>query len=192
MALDAVVGEIREKGKKEAARIRDEGREEEVKILAEANAKVEAIKMAVEEDVNRLNQHIMKQEVAAANLAVKREMLNVQKEMLDEVQERARKAITDLPSDFHRKAIRELCKTAAKELGEGVFYCNERDAGAVEEALKELKTLSGFSLAGKKDIPGGVIAESKDGQLQLDFSYNATLSEIWESGLKGASDILFG
>jgi V/A-type H+-transporting ATPase subunit E len=41
------------------------------------------------------------------------------------------------------------------------------------------------------DIPGGIIVESTDGELKIDYSYRTFLDEIWESGLKDASDILF-
>ena len=192
MALDAVVSEIRDKGIRESERIKSEAKNEVDAILAEAQEKVIAIKMAAEEDANRQEGYIIAQEVAAANLAVKRETLNAQKDVLDEVFGRVVVDIAALPDEFHRKAIRELCKAAAKELGEGLFYCNERDVRAVEDALSSLKTLSGFSLAGTKDITGGLIAESADGSLQLDFSYSTFISEVWESGLKDASDILFG
>ncbi len=192
MALDAVVGEIRDKGIRESEAIKNEAKTEVSAILAEAQEKVIAIKMAVEEDANRQKGYIVTQAVAAANLSVKRATLNAQKDVLDEVFGRVVADIAALPDEFHRKAIRELCKTAAKELHEGVFYCNERDVHAVEDALSSLKTLSGFSLAGTKDITGGIIAESNDGTLQLDSSYSTFVSEVWESGLKDASDILFG
>lgn len=192
MALDAVVSEIRNKGIKEAEAIKADGKAEADVILAEAQENVIAIKTAAEEEANRQADYIVNQEVAAANLAVKREVLNAQKAVLDEVYAEVVAAIAALPADFHKKAVRELCKLAAKELGEGVFYCNERDVPALEDALSSLKTLSGFSLAGTKDISGGIIAESGDGTLQLDFSYPTFIAEVWETGLKDASEVLFG
>lgn len=192
MALDAVVREIRDKGIRESEAIKSEAKAEVDAILAEAREKVIAIKMAVEAEANHQAGYISTQAVAAANLSVKRETLNAQKDVLDEVYVRVVADIAALPDEFHRKAIRELCKTAAKELGEGVYYCNERDVRAVEDALSSLKTLSGFSLAGTKNISGGIIAENADGTLQLDYSYSTFISEVWESGLKDASDILFG
>lgn len=42
-----------------------------------------------------------------------------------------------------------------------------------------------------KDIEGGVIIESNDGTLQIDMSYRTFLDNVWEKGLKDASDILF-
>ncbi|WFN36424.1 V-type ATP synthase subunit E [Methanomicrobium antiquum] len=191
MALDAVVGEIRDKGKNEAAAIIKEAKAEADIILAEAGEKAVAIKTTAEEEANRQSAQIITRETAAANLAVKREVLNAQKDLLDKVRNSTVEAIDALPEDFHKKAVRELCKIAAKELGEGVFYCNARDKAAAESAIAELKTLSGFTLAGTKEISGGVIAESKDGQLQLDFSYGSCLGEVWENGLKDASEALF-
>jgi V/A-type H+-transporting ATPase subunit E len=192
MALDAVVSEIRNKGINEAEAVKAEGKAEAGVILAEAQENVIAIKTAAEDEANRQADYIVNQEVAAANLAVKREVLNAQKAVLDEVYAEVVAAITALPADFHKKAVRELCKAAAKELGTGVLYCNERDVPAVEDALSSLKTLSGFSLAGTKDISGGIIAESGDGTLQLDLSYPTFIAEVWETSLKDASEVLFG
>jgi V/A-type H+-transporting ATPase subunit E len=192
MALDAVVGEIREKATKEAEAIKRAGKDESDAILADAKQQADEIKIAADEEAKRQSEYILRQEGAAANLSVKREILNAQKEKLDEVYAAVLEAIAGLPDDFHKKAVRELCKRAAGELGEGVIYCNERDKPAVENALGSLKTLSGFSFAGTMDILGGIIAESRDGGMQLDYSYTTYLSEVWESGLKDASEILFG
>jgi len=185
MALDAVVSEIREKGQKEAAAIRSEAKNEVDAILKEAQERAEEIKISVQEEAEHQITFILNQEV------VKRNVLNAQKELLDQAYEATVLAIAGLPDDVHRKAVRELCKIAAKELKEGVIYCNERDKAAVEDALLTLKTCAGFSLAGIKDIAGGIIAESKNGELQLDLSYATFLSEVWESGLKDVSEILF-
>lgn len=192
MVLDAVVAEIREKGQKEADRIQSEAQKEVQKILSAAQVEVEAIKLAAEEEVERQVAHIDRQEVGAANLAVKRVLLNAQKDLIDEVFSATVGAIANLPGDFHKKAIRELLKRVAKEIEEGVVYCNERDIPALEDALSTLKTLKGFSFGGKVDIEGGIIAENRDGGLQLDYSYETILTEVWESGLKDASEILFG
>ncbi|HDQ07706.1 MAG TPA: V-type ATP synthase subunit E [Methanoculleus sp.] len=192
MALDAVVSEIRNKGIQEAEAIKAEGKAEAEIILGEAREQVIGIKTAAEEAANRQADYVINQEVAAANLAVKREVLNAQKAVLDEVYTEVVAAIGELPPDFHKKAVRELCKAAAKELGEGFLYCNERDVPAVEDTISSLKTLSGFSLAGTKDISGGIIAESGDGSLQLDLSYPTFIAEVWETHLKDASEVLFG
>ena len=40
-------------------------------------------------------------------------------------------------------------------------------------------------------MEGGIIVESRDGTLQIDLSYRTFLNQVWETGLKNASDILF-
>jgi V/A-type H+-transporting ATPase subunit E len=51
--------------------------------------------------------------------------------------------------------------------------------------------LKGYTKGDPVEIEGGVIIESKDGELQLDYSYRTFLNGVWETGLKDASGILF-
>jgi V/A-type H+-transporting ATPase subunit E len=192
MALDAVVAEIREKGRREAEAIRSETQKDVKEILVAAQEDVAAIKLAADEDVDRQTGHIIRQEVAAANLVVKRRFLNTQKGLLEEVYEAAVAAIADLPGDFHANAVRVLLERAVTEIPVGTVYCCERDQAGLEEALSREKKFGGYSFGGTVDIDGGILAESRDAKLQLDYSYATLLGEVWESGLKEASDILFG
>ena len=85
MGLDAVLAEIREKGKKEAEAIRAESQQDSDRILAEANRKVAEIKTDAEEASTKQESRIIAQDISAANLLVKREILNTQKGLLDDV-----------------------------------------------------------------------------------------------------------
>jgi V/A-type H+-transporting ATPase subunit E len=192
MGLEVVVEEIREKAQREAGAIRNEANTEAQRILAAAADRASLIKQDAETEVSRLIQQMSAQDVSAAKLLVKREILNAQKEMLEEVFAATKTAITDLPTTFHEKVVRELLKTVAKEIKAGLVYCNSRDQQATEAALSELKTLSGYSFGGTVAIDGGIVVKSADGQLTVDLSYQTFLDEVWESGLKDASDILFG
>ena len=191
MGLEAVVNEIREKGRREAEKIRAETRADVEEILKNAQVRAAEIKVSVEEEAGRTASHTINQEVSAANLVVKRQVLNAQKKLLDQVYSASLAAVGDLPAEFHEKALTELLKRAAKEIKKGVVHTNKRDIPVVEEILSRLKTLSGYTVGDPVDIPGGVIVESNDGALQIDYSYGTFLGEVWESGLKDASDILF-
>ena len=192
MGLEVVVDEIKAKGDREAARIKSEADAEAKTIVANATRRAEEIRLAAESDASRDSDRIMIREVAAANLVVKRDQLNAQKELLDKVYAAAAAEIANLPTDVHAKAVRSLLKDAAKQIKEGTVYANQRDEEAVKTVLAELKTLSGFTFGGTTDIDGGVIVQSADGQLTLDFSYQTFMAEVWESSLKDASEILFG
>ncbi|MBR1369547.1 ATP synthase subunit E [Methanocalculus chunghsingensis] len=192
MGLEVVAEEIREKGQREATAIRNEANEEAQRIIAAAAEKALLIKQDAETEIERQIGQMMAQEISAANLLVKREVLNAQKEMLDEIYNETKVAISELSETAHAKAVRELLKAIVKEIKEGRVFCNSRDKQAVEAALSELKTLSGYSFGGVIDIDGGVVVKSADDQLTIDLSYQTFLDEVWESGLKDASDILFG
>ena len=191
MGLEAVVNEIREKGRREAEKIRAETRADVEEILKNAQVRAAEIKVSVEEEAGRTASHTINQEVSAANLVVKRQVLNAQKKLLDQVYSASLAAVGDLPAEFHEKVLTELLKRAAKEIKKGVVHANERDLPVVEEIISRLKTLSGYTVGDPVDIPGGIIVESTDGELKIDYSYRTFLDEIWESGLKDASDILF-
>ncbi|MDK2990227.1 MAG: V/A-type H+/Na+-transporting ATPase subunit [Methanoculleus sp.] len=191
MGLEAVVNEIREKGRKEVEVVRAETRAEVEEILKDAQARAAEIKLSAEEEADRAATHIINQEVSAANLVVKRQVLNAQKTLLDQVYSASLAAVGDLPAEFQEKALTDLLKRAAKEIKKGVVHVNERDIPVVEGIISRQKTLSGYTVGDPVDIPGGVIIESNDGELQIDYSYGTFLGEVWESGLKDASDILF-
>jgi V/A-type H+-transporting ATPase subunit E len=192
MGLEAVVEEIREKGRSEAEKIRLESKTDVDQILTGANKKAGEIKLAAEEEATKQAAHLVSQEVSAANLLVKRELLNTQKALLDQAYEAVRKDIAALPESFHREAIKKLLAEAKKEIPKGKIFCNARDVAAAKAVIAENPEFAGFKLGEPVNIDGGILIEGEGAELQIDYSYRTFLSKVWESGLKDASDILFG
>lgn len=192
MGLEAVVEEIREKGRSEAEKIRLESKQDVDAILAAANKKAGEIKLAAEEECAKQAAHIQSQEVSAANLLVKRELLNTQKALLDRAYEAVLKDIAALPESFHREAIKKLLAEAKKEIPKGKVSSNARDVAALKAVIAENPEFAGFKLGEPVNIDGGILVEGEGAELQIDYSYRTFLSGVWESGLKDASDILFG
>ena len=192
MGLEAVIEEIRENGRKEAEKIRHESKQDVDQILAAANKRAGEIKLAADEESVKQSAHLVSQDVSAANLLVKRELLNTQKALLDQVYEATRKDIAALPESFHREAIKILLAEAKKEIPAGRIYCNARDAAAAKAVIAEHPEFAGFKLGEPVNIDGGLLIEGEGAELQIDYSYRTFLAKVWESGLKDASDILFG
>jgi len=192
MGLEAVVEEIRDNGKSEAAKIRATTKDETSQLIAAANKRVEEIKLAAEAESKKQADHIVSQETSAASLLVKRELLNAQKELLDKVYEATRAEIAKLPESFHREAIKRLLSEAKKEIPKGTVFCNARDVAAAKAVIAENPEFSGFKVGEPVAIDGGILIEGEAGELQIDYSYRTFLAKVWESGLKDASDILFG
>jgi V/A-type H+/Na+-transporting ATPase subunit E len=192
MGLEAVVEEIRAKGRRESEKIRAESKQEVDQILLASNKRVEEIKLAAEGDTEKNTSHIVAQEVSAANLLVKRDLLNTQKELLDEVYQTTCTEISALPESFHREAIKTLLTEVKKEVSEGRIQCNARDVATVKALIAGHAEFSKFTLGTPVDIDGGILVEGMGGELQIDYSYHTFVDKVWESGLKDASDILFG
>jgi V/A-type H+/Na+-transporting ATPase subunit E len=192
IGLKTLVKEIREKARAEAERLHAEARADTDQILTAAAKRSETIKLTADAEVTKQTAHIVSQEVSAANLLVKRELLNTQKELLDQVYEATRKEVASLPDSFHHEAIRTLLADAKKQIPNGKISCNARDLAAVKALITEDAEFATFTIGEPVDIDGGILIEGEKGALQIDYSYRTFLARVWESGLKDASDILFG
>lgn len=190
MGLEAVIAEIREKARNEAEVIAKDSEAKKLEVLSMAQQKAEGIKTAVRDDVEKKVSHIVSQEEAAGHLIVKRQVLNAQKELMDEVYRQALDKIMSMPESFHKEAIGSLLRMATAEIPKGKVSCCKRDEKALKAVLKESE-FAGYSFGQVIAIDGGIIVESENGQLQVDFSYRTFLNQVWESGLKDASDKLF-
>lgn len=192
IGLKTLVKEIREKARVEAEKLHAEAKADTDQILTAAAKRSDTIKLTADAEVTKQTAHIVSQEVSAANLLVKRELLNTQKALLDQVYEATRKEIASLPDSFHREVIRNLLTEAKREIPNGKISCNARDLAAVKVLIAENAEFSKFTVGGPVDIDGGIVIEGEKGALQIDYSYRTFLDRVWESGLKDASDILFG
>jgi V/A-type H+-transporting ATPase subunit E len=191
MGLEAVVQDIREKGRKQVDEIRKETQAEIDEILKSAQLRAAELKTTAEQEVQAHIDRLIAQEDSAANLIVKRQLLNAQKEVLDQVYQVTLQAIADLPADFHKEVLSVLLRQAVREIGAGVIHANERDFPAITELIARDKAFSGFTIAGIASIEGGILVENANGTMKIDLSYRTFLNKIWETGLKDAADILF-
>ena len=192
IGLKTLVKEIREKARAEAEKLKAEAKADTDQILAAAAKRSETIKLTADGEVTKQTAHIISQEVSAANLLVKRELLNTQKALLDQVYEATRKEVASLPDSFHREAIKTLLTEAKKQIPNGKIFCNARDLAATKALIAEHAEFAKFTVGEPVDIDGGILIEGEKGALQIDYSYRTFLAKVWESGLKDASDILFG
>lgn len=190
MELEAVALDIRDKAKRDAGAIREETRKETGRILSSAQERAGKIRLSAEDEVNRQAARLAELEASSANLAVKRMLLNTQKDLLDQVYRGTLDAIGRQPESFRGDTLKNLLARAKKEIPEGAVFCSGRDTQALQEILRG-PGYPGYQFGGTVDIPGGIVIESRDGQLKLDYSYRMFLDRVWEAGLKDASDILF-
>ena len=183
MGLDAIVEEIRAKGRIEADKIGEEASLEVSKITAEAQASAARLKAAEEEAVRKEIDRLRQQEVSSANLEVKKAKLNARKENLDEVYEAAKEAVKKLPAEKNQKLLKSIIEK--NENNNARIYSRTKDK-------QTIKKLTKLEYAGEIDCIGGVVIENEGGTEVLDFKYDTILKNVSEQSLKQVSDILFG
>jgi V/A-type H+-transporting ATPase subunit E len=191
MGLESVIEDIQRKGEREKEAISAAAAAEERQILDEAQKRVDARRKEAEGEISRVIQRMEDLELASANLAVKRSLLNAQKEVLDQVHAAALRAILGLPEGVHRQILERLLSQAAQEIRSGVVTCRARDVPVVKDLIAANPALSGYRIGPPVEIDGGVVVDSADGNVKIDLTYRTFLDGIWEKELKAASDLLF-
>ncbi len=187
MALETIVEEIRKKGddrvneikeeaNKEAERIKEEAKEEANKILE--NARKEA-----EEEAERLR----RQEVSGLNLEMKRELLGKKKELPELVYDKLEDKVKAMDKETKKKLLSNLIKNNATS--GSVVYSNKDEEDLVKELVSEM---DGVEYAGNVECMGGVIVESKGGEMRINLTFDEMLKQLYDEKMFDVSKILFG
>lgn len=182
MGLDAIVGEIKARGKAEAEKISNETSSEVSKIIAAARATADKNRAEKEESIKKEIDRLRQQELSSANLEVKKAILNARKEILDEVNVATKDAIQKLPAEKNQKLLKSIIEK--NESGNSKIYSRHKDKQVISKLTK-------LEYAGEIDCIGGVVVENADGTEVLDFKYDTILKDVSEQSLKQVSDILF-
>lgn len=183
MGLDAIVEEIKTRGKAEADRISGETHQEISRIIADAQSQAVKIRSARQESVAKEIERLRQQEMSSANLEVKRAILNARKEVLDKVNETSKESVGKLDDEKNSKLLGLIIKK--NEKNNSKIYSMEKDKA-------EVKKLTKLKYAGEINCLGGVIIENDNGTEYLDFRYETILKDVSERSLKQVYDILFG
>ncbi len=183
MGLDAIVEDIRAKGRAEANKISEETALEISRIIADADANAAKLKTAKEEAVRKEIERLKQQELSSANLEVKKAILNARKEIMDEVYEDAKDSVKKLPAEKNQKLLKTIIEK--NENNNAKIYSRNKDKQIVKKLTK-------LEYAGEIDCIGGIVIENADGTEVLDFKYDTILKNVSEQSLKPVSDILFG
>ncbi|MBI3588699.1 hypothetical protein HY095_05875 [Candidatus Micrarchaeota archaeon] len=175
MGLEKLREDIREDSEKQAAQIiaqaRSTAREEESKAEAEAKAIVARALGEAQETSKEQFRMVSGARLRARKIIASARDAVVQRSM-DSLLESLREiASSGKPSESGRyaKAFAALAKKAVKEVGPGaVLYCRRQDEALGQKIAR---------VAGSIDCIGGAIAESADGLVRADNTFEAIAEE---------------
>ena len=189
MGLENVVSDILKSAREEVSASEADRDSEVSSIIEEAKRTGERItgeKVAsAEEEATRTR----KQEISGANLEVRRMLLNTRKGVLDETQKQTAERLHELDTE---SLIRSLILAHSGDVTR--VYSNSQDQPVVEGLCDELleAKLTKLEYAGNIDCIGGIVLETEDETVRLDYTFDTILSEVGERSMKQISNILFG
>ncbi|NPV62390.1 MAG: V-type ATP synthase subunit E [Methanotrichaceae archaeon] len=182
MALDAVVESILATSKDKVSQVNSETDQEVARILNEARERAAEIKSRKQTEVGHATEAIERREISSANLEVKREELNVHKDLLEKARVKLIEKVGNLPKKDNEAMLKKLLEPY--DLKDMKVYSNKKDQAFVSSLAP--------NFGGNLDVLGGVVVESKDGALRYDLTYETLAREVFNSKMKEVSKLLFG
>jgi V/A-type H+/Na+-transporting ATPase subunit E len=184
MALDKVVDDILESAKKDASQLTATAEKEKASILQQAKESIAAKKQEGQKQLDETIKRLRQQEVSSAELEAKRVVLNVRKDVLDQVMVGTLRELASMPDSEKAGLYTKLLTSGAKVIPQPKVFCPKGEA-------KLLSGIPGIGSIQETDMEAGIILESKDGMFRLDYRFRTMLEDIWEKELKNVSNILF-
>ncbi len=118
------------------------------------------------EKIEQEIEFIKKKEEAAAKLEAKKQILSLKKEFIDGLFEQVKEKLAQLPERQRASHVKILLRKASKEIDVAAVFCNKKDRKNAGSNVKDAEIL------------GGIIAESADGSIRVDYSYDTMLEQI--------------
>lgn len=185
MGIENVTRKIEQEAEKEADKLLDEAEAEIRRINEGTKREVAEYQKKLKENAEALLSKERRKALAAAEFEGKRALLDQKKDVIDKVIADVKKMLQRMPTNERRAIMQKLAQKAGKEIAAKKVFVNAKDAALVKEAL------SGVSVVGQ-DILGGIIAESGDGKVRVDMSFETLLEQITHDHLGELSRVLFG
>ena len=175
MGINEVKKEILNNAKKEAKRIIETAEVEKKTVVEASESRVIEIKIQLEGEMKRSIELYENLIMAEANSMVKKQRLNLEKEIINKVFNDAKEELSNLSKSERESHIKKLLKNSD---GYSMVYCAEKDLSITKNAQKI-------------DISGGIVLENKEGEIRLDLSYETLLESVKQKKLSEVANLLF-
>ena len=185
MGLEKVIQDILQRGdakKQEIVSLGENERDVQIKA-AEKKAREERVKGSarVEAALSQMEQ----QELSSAELEAKRVLLEAERKVMEELKEQVLDELSRYPADRRKKLYAKLVNNAKKELVRGFVYSNKAD-----KPLLQLPP--GMTYGGVVEGKGGLVFESEDKTVRLDYRFESILDDLWNAKMREIYMKLFG
>ena len=187
MGLEEVVAEINNKANSDAAAILKEGRAMAAQILGNAEKEAKEKKAAAAADLENVKSASERKELADAELKCKKQIQDTKKELIFAAYGGAKAKISAMGERERAKILEQLFERSEKQLdGIGAVYVSHADMKLAASIFKQKKVS-----VHERNILGGRVAESRDGKILVDYSFDSIVGSMKESMIKDVSRTLF-
>jgi len=182
MGLEEVTEEILAAGRAAADSAVKEAESERARLLAEAQERARAITQEKLGQAEKRARQLRVQELAAAELEGKRARLVMEREMLEAAAEQARAMMASLPREQDERLLSDILRKHPAP-GYRVFSAKRNETF--------LRALPSVEYGGNLNCLGGILYESSDGSVRMDFTYDTMLKDLVERNMKEIARLLF-
>lgn len=182
MGLAEVKKEILDKADSEADAIIKQAETQAKKVEEDAIAQSQEYDRKSDKNTEKLLETLERREIASASFDAKKMQLDMKKELVLDAIREAKEELANKSGSERANMIKSLIEKAKKEIDVKIIYANKKDKQAVES--------SGFKYV-EKDMLGGIIAETEDGKISVNYSFEEILDDIAEKSITDIEKELF-
>jgi V/A-type H+-transporting ATPase subunit E len=174
--MDKVRKEIIKNARNEAKSILKQAEKERKNMLENAEKSLAEKKTLLDEEAKQVIELYESTSKAEANSEKNKLRLVLEKELIDEVFQLAKEKLGEIPKKKREKHLKLLKNKLDKRYS--VLFTSKQDKSILR--------------AKQRDITGGLIAETKDGNSKVDLSYDNLLQNVRKENLAEITKMLFG
>ena len=180
-----MVEEILRKGDERAQEIVRQGEEERQQQTDLADKEISLNREKGEKRLEMQMAQMEQHELSSAELESRKMLLAAQREVLEDLRERILVELSHYSQEKRNAIYSRLFAKAKSILGECYVYSSRNDADT-------LSPPAGITKAGVVECSGGLVFESKDRSVRLDYRFETLLDELWNKRMNEIYSQLFG
>jgi len=172
LGIEKVIDDLEEACRQEEKEILEKAQQEADSILTRARHEVDSILHSSKAEALEEADRMYKERIAGLEIELRKLQLAYQKATLDAVYSKVLELLKDMDRETDKELFTRLLEKAGRTISSGKIYCRQKDAAWIPPG--------NLVYAGELPMVGGLVAESSDGSIRIDYRYETILGDIWE------------
>tara|TARA_Y100000310_G_C20549630_1_gene747372 strand:- start:588 stop:1145 length:558 start_codon:yes stop_codon:yes gene_type:complete len=184
MTLEKVKKDILQQAEKEASKIDASAKKEAAEILKKSKNEVKSYKVDAEKNHQNLVSVMERKVLSTAKADAQKLVYDAKEKAFQEVMNTVELELVSMEESERKKFLESLLSKAQSTIDVGAVLVSKQDVALIP--LTENIKILAF------DISGGLIAETKDGEISVDLSIKEQLEIVQAEKLVEINEVLLG